>query len=171
MVKILLIVAVILFAGLLAALFLGAFHCPDQSDLVASLNATVQEQQATIASLQQQLDNYECPPCDECPPCPECLECPECLPCHDMKSFVEPKDVTKWLRANDVNKRDYSDPNEYAIELQKDALADGYIMSVIIYQEKACPQKEYLMCQVIMGQRIFLIDPLHDEVDFYRYLP
>ena len=170
MVKVLLIVAVLLFAGLLAALFLGAFRGPDQSTLVASLNATVQEQQATIASLQQQLDDYECPPCDECPPCPE-PECPDCPPCYDMKSFVLPEDVNKWLRGNDVNRRDYSDPNKYAIELQKDALADGYIMSVIRYEEKTCPGRECLMCQVIIGQRIFLIDPIHDDVKFYGYLP
>ena len=125
--------------------------------------------------MQHQLDNYECPSGDDCPPCPEseCPDCPtlDCPPCHDMKSFVEAKDVTKWLRANDVNRRYYSDPNKYAIELQKDALADGYIMSVILYEEKTCAGKEYLMCQVIIGQRLFLIDPLHDTVDFYRYLP
>jgi hypothetical protein len=50
-------------------------------------------------------------------------------------------------------------------------LADGYIISVILYEEKTCPGGEYLMCQVIMGQRVFLIDPIQDEVEFYRYLP
>ena len=171
MAKVLLIVAVLLFAGLLAAWFLGAFSCPDQSTLMASLNATVQEHQDTIASLQHRLDNYECPPCDECPPCPEPEECPECPPCYDLKSFVLPEDVEKWLRANNVNRQDYSDPNEYAIELQKDAWADGYVMSVIVYEEKSCPGRKYLMCQVIIGQRVFLIDPIHDDVKFYRYLP
>lgn len=172
MVKALLVIALFLFGAVLWFLLTSSAGCPDQSGLIDSLNSTVKEQQATIALLQHRLDSYECPPCAECecPPCQE-PECHECPPCPEMKSFVTPEEVKKWLRANDVDRRDYRDPNMYAIELQKDALADGYIMSVVIYEEKTCPRREYLMCQVIIGQRVFLIDPLHDEVEFYRYLP
>ena len=79
--------------------------------------------------------------------------------------------MEKWLRQNDVNKRKYSDLNKYALELQKDALADGYIMSVIVYKEKACPGKEYLMCQVIIGKTVLWIDPTNDELNPRGYLP
>jgi len=141
---------------------LGCGGSPDQSALIASLNATIQDQRVIIASLRHQLDNYRCP---------ECEDCPECPPCEAPRAFVLPSDVKQWLRQNDVDTRDYRDPNTYALELRKDALADGYIMSVALIKEKGCPPGEYLLCQVIMGQSIFVIDPTNDTVEFYRYLP
>jgi|GEM_PF-2778365 hypothetical protein len=169
MTKALLVIAILLFAGLLVYLRFAGPSCPDQSLLITSLNATIREQEATIASLQHQLENYQCPRCEECS-CPE-PSCPDCPPCHDIKYFATPEEVKKWLGSNDVDRRNYSDPSRYAIELQRDALADGYVMSVVIYQEKTCPHRERLMCEVIIGQRVFLIDPINDTVEFYRYLP
>ena len=170
MIKALLITMLVLVATLTTLFLPGCFY-PDQSDLVTSLNATVQQQVTTISHLQSQLDNYACPECPECLECPECPKCPECPPYRDVEAFVLRSDVEKWLRQNDVNKQDYKDSDQYAIELQQDALEDGYIMSVIVYKEKACPGKEYLMCQVILGQTILWIDPTDDEVTYRGYLP
>ena len=88
----------------------------------------------------------------------------EVYPPRDFSSLSELQD---WLRANDVSDRPTTEYAEdwfrKAIEIQQDALRDGYIVSAdydVIVEDEGI----VVWCTTIINGRLFYWDPETDDV-------
>ena len=94
----------------------------------------------------------------------ELAEIKEVYPPDDFSSL---RDLNDWLLENDVSKKpDTSYADDWygrALEVQEDALKDGYIVSVD-YDYDAEDDSYSVWCTTIINGRIFYWDPETDEV-------
>ena len=94
----------------------------------------------------------------------ELAEIKEVYPAEDFSSLSELKD---WLLENDVSEKpDITYADDWygrALEVQEDALRDGYIVSVD-YDYDAEDDSYFVWCTTIINGRIFYWDPEIDDV-------
>ena len=94
----------------------------------------------------------------------ELAEIKEVYPAEDFSSLSELKD---WLLENDVSEKpDITYADDWygrALEVQEDALRDGYIVSVD-YDYDAEDDSYSVWCTTIINGRIFYWDPKIDDV-------
>ncbi len=94
----------------------------------------------------------------------ELAEIKEVYPPDDFSSLSELND---WLLENDVSEKPYTtyadDWYGRALEVQEDALKDGYIVSAD-YDYNAEDDSYFVWCTTIINGRIFYWDPETDEV-------
>jgi len=95
----------------------------------------------------------------------ELAEIKEVYPPRDFSSLRELED---WLRANDVSERPFTeyadDWYRNALEIQEDALRDGFIVSAD-YDLAEEGESATVWCTAIVNGRVFFWDPETDDVN------
>ena len=78
------------------------------------------------------------------------------------------KSVYVFVRTDGTEQSsDEYDCDDYALELQRRASKDGYLMSVTIIEKDDQP---HMINLVTIGNDVYYIEPQTDEVWFYIYL-
>jgi hypothetical protein len=85
----------------------------------------------------------------------------------DFKDFSSLDELEEWLVENDVSEKPVTEYAEdwyrRALEVQSDALADGYVVSVD-YDVMEDGESMTVWCTAVVGGRVFYWDPETDEV-------
>ena len=85
----------------------------------------------------------------------------------DFKDFSSLDELEEWLLGNDVSEKPVTEYAEdwfrKAVELQEDALADGYLISAD-YDVLDDGESVTVWCTAIVRGRVFFWDPETDEV-------
>ncbi|MFC2060396.1 response regulator [Chloroflexota bacterium] len=96
----------------------------------------------------------------------------------EQREFPSKEELVKWLAEDDDTKKVYFfvkadstevssyqyDCDDYALELQKRALKDGYLMSATIIEKE---DQLHMINLVTIGNKVYYIEPQTDEVWFY----
>ncbi len=99
----------------------------------------------------------------------------------EQREFTSKEELVEWLAEDDDTIKVYFftrtdgteassdeyDCDDYALELQKRALRDGYLMSTTIIEKEGQP---HMINLATIGNEIYYIEPQTDEVWFYAYL-
>jgi outer membrane murein-binding lipoprotein Lpp len=79
------------------------------------------------------------------------------------RQFTSVEELKAWLASNDINEREYIpdtyDCDNFAQDLMKAALADGYLVSTELW---SC----HMLNSTIIGNNIYTIEPMTDGVQF-----
>ena len=125
----------------------------------SSLSTQLQQAQSDLTELQADYDglnaDYEAVNA-------ELTEIQKVYPPRDFSSLSE---LQNWLLSNDVSERPFATTAEHwyskALEIQEDALRDGYIISV---DYDYCPERGFsVWCVTIINGDIWVWDPETDE--------
>jgi len=98
----------------------------------------------------------------------------------EQSEFSSKEELEKWLAEDDAEKSVYFfvrvdgteassdkyDCDDYALELQKRALKDGYLMSATIIEKE---DQLHMINLATIGNEVYYIEPQTDEVWFYAY--
>ena len=94
-----------------------------------------------------------------------------CVAKSEYRDFSSLRELQDWLLANDVSERP---PTQYAdawyskaLEIQEDALKDGYIVSA---DYDAMEEGVVVWCTTVINGKVFYWDPETDEVFEEYYL-
>ena len=132
--------------GVLCLLAILLSGCVSTSDY-EMLNATYQSLQADYTNLQTDYASLQ----EKCPP----------------RNFNSLTELETWLAANDISKEaktTYADAwMRKALRLQKDAINDGYIISVD-YDYDPVSYAYSVYCTTVIGGKLFYWDPETDDV-------
>ena len=84
----------------------------------------------------------------------------------EFRDFSSLSELEDWLRANDVSERPTSEYAEAwfrkALEIQEDALKDGYIISADY--DVITETELFVWCTAVVNGRVFFWDPETDDV-------
>jgi len=132
--------------GVLCLLAILLSGCVSTSDY-EMLNATYQSLQADYTNLQTDYASLQ----EKCPP----------------RNFNSLTELETWLAANNISeeaKTTYADAwMRKALRLQKDAINDGYIISVD-YDYDPVSYAYSVYCTTVIGGKLFYWDPETDDV-------
>ena len=82
------------------------------------------------------------------------------------RGFSSVSELQDWLRSNDISERTRPEKARlaysYALELQEDALKDGYIVSARIYYDTG-QKKWWVSCSTVIDGDMWLWGPTSDE--------
>ena len=99
----------------------------------------------------------------------------------ELREFTSLEELKSWLAEDDTNECVHLvagedgvcpldvkyDCDDYALQLQRQAARDGFLMSVTIIEERGKPHMINLAC---IGNDICYIEPQTDEVWFYCHM-